>query len=156
MFLQHTPSKKVCHLFPLFSRMCFENIHLIISHLHVDYALNFFMHANNIYCTMTRWSWFFIAIKLHLPTFLKMHLHNHVDTLMEETSSKNYWISFVENTYGALGFAKLQPLCCNHNHQQTPTSSMSFLVATPLWRTAMMTLTLPKWGLGSPPGLSKT
>ncbi len=52
----------------------------------------------------------------------------HVDTLMEETSSKNYWVSFVENTYGAIGFTKLGPLHCNHSHGRIPTSSMSLLM----------------------------
>jgi hypothetical protein len=32
----------------------------------------------------------------------------------------------------------------------------SLFVATPLWRSVRMTLTLPKWGLGSPLGLPKT
>ncbi len=32
----------------------------------------------------------------------------------------------------------------------------NLIVATPLWRSVRMTLTLPKWGLGSPPGLPKT
>jgi hypothetical protein len=32
---------------------------------------------------------------------------------------------------------------------------MMFGVATPLWRSVRMTLTLPKWGLGSPLGLPK-
>jgi hypothetical protein len=30
------------------------------------------------------------------------------------------------------------------------------IVTSPLWRNVRMTLTLPKWGLGSPPGLSES
>ncbi len=52
----------------------------------------------------------------------------HVDKLMEETSSKNYWVSFVEKTYGVVGFTKSTSLHYNHSHGQMPTSFVSLLV----------------------------
>jgi hypothetical protein len=44
---------------------------------------------------------------------------------------------------------------CNH-FTQDAIKWIGLIVATPLWRSVRMTLTLLKWGLGSPPGLPKT
>jgi hypothetical protein len=43
---------------------------------------------------------------------------------------------------------------CNHFTQDV-IKWIGLIVTTPLWRSVRMTLTLPKWGLGSPLGLSK-